>query len=202
MFKIIIKDSNWAFAHGLRYCFENVLAGSMLSPGSYISSTLSLQVDIIFQEIDSSADCPVIAPCISSKFNGIVFYIMESARRGDMRSASGCLKSVPVIFRDDSLSQVRDKVLKHLRLWRRVGYDGILARDCAACGRLRLTENEINVIRLLSRGLSLTETAWVLGKNVKTVFTQKKSAMNKLKLKTSRELFSFIIKHRQVLCMM
>ncbi|OKB68820.1 hypothetical protein BHU62_01875 [Serratia marcescens] len=109
------------------------------------------------------------------------------------------MKYFPIIYRDDSLGTVQEKVLRQLNLWQRVGYDSLAASACSACGRAKLTENEIKVLSLLAKELSLTEAAWVLGKNIKTVFTQKKSAMNKLRLKNSYELNLFIINHQQAL---
>ncbi|HIE0647010.1 TPA: helix-turn-helix transcriptional regulator [Serratia marcescens] len=196
MLNIIIRDSDAAFGFGLRSYLEQELS-LYYSKQRFINAYGTLrQADILFQAVVEGADCLLALPGIGGKFSGIIFLIMEPSTKPP---ASACLRHLPVIYRHDSLSVVWDKVLRQLKLWQRVGGEGVLSNVCAACGRSKLTENEIKVLSLLAKEFSLTEAAWVLGKNIKTVFTQKKSAMNKLNLTSGRELSSFIIKHRRAL---
>lgn len=201
MINVVIKDNNAAYAMGLRHYLQQVLPQNYLRQLFCSSVNLACRRNILFYEVDPTVDCLIAASCIAGGANGVIFFIMDR-QAGKQLRAGDCLKYFPVIFRDEPLAIVREKVMQRLRLWQRVGYGASEPGHCTACGRPRLTKNETKVIALLAKEFSLTETAWVLGKNVKTVFTQKKSAMKKLNLTTGRELSSFIIKHRQVLGML
>lgn len=198
MFTVTIRSVDAVFSLGLLSVVNGVVSEQLQDRRYFLSDDINIKPTVLFQEIDPVVDCRITASCIGDGFYGIVFFIMERSSQM-MRNLPGCLKAFPVIFHDDSLAAVREKVLKQLMLWQRTGYNSLFPRACTACGWKRLTMNEIQVISLLAKEFSLTETAWVLGKNVKTVFTQKKSAMNKLNLSSSRELRSFIIKHRRAL---
>lgn len=54
-----------------------------------------------------------------------------------------------------------------------------------------LTPKESEVLRLLASGMSVTQVADYLHRSVKTISTQKKSAMLKLGLKNDAELFNY-----------
>ncbi|RSV83222.1 hypothetical protein EGH57_21150 [Klebsiella aerogenes] len=108
-------------------------------------------------------------------------------------------KHFPVIYRGDSLAIIRRKILAQIKSWGGVGYYESAISTCAAYGRSTLTESEINVLELMAREYSINEAASELGKSIKTIYTQKRSAMLKLRLKNSHELRLFIIRHRRML---
>lgn len=54
-----------------------------------------------------------------------------------------------------------------------------------------LTPKELEVIRLFSRGVSLTEIARQLSRSITTVATQKRSAMRKLNVTTNADLVTY-----------
>ncbi|UTO00469.1 hypothetical protein [Serratia nematodiphila] len=195
---ITIKDENAAFSMGLRYYIQQSIPKWLKKDVRYKGERESGQVDMLFLAVKSPVDCFLLLSIIGKGCDGIVFFIMDRPEERELLP-SRCLKYFPVIFRGDSLASIRDKILGKLKIWYRAGHIEGMSSVCSGCGRLKLTENEIAVIGLLAREYSLTETAWVLGKNVKTVYTQKKSAMNKLKLNNSHELRLYIINHRRVL---
>ncbi|CAI1138060.1 fimbriae regulatory protein FimW [Serratia marcescens] len=195
---ITIKDENAAFSIGLRYYIQQSVTKWLKKDVSYKGEGEPGQINMLFLAVKPYVDCFLLLSIMGKGTDGIVFFIMDRPEDRGLLSAR-CLKYFPVIYRGDSLASIRDKILGELKIWRRAGYFEGMSSVCSGCGRLKLTENEITVIGMLAREYSLTETAWVLGKNVKTVYTQKKSAMNKLKLNNSHELRLFIINHRRVL---
>ncbi len=183
---------------GLRYYIQHSILKWFKKDERYKGESEPEEIEMLFIAVKPSVDCFLLLSIMGRENDGIVFFIMERPEERELLPAR-CLKYFPVIYRGDSLAAIRDKVLGTLKIWRGAGYFEGMSSVCSGCGRLKLTENEITVIGLLAREYSLTETAWVLGKNVKTVYTQKKSAMNKLKLNNSHELRLYIINHRRVL---
>jgi len=198
MFNINIRDSNTYFSFGLRIYLADLFSEIGKSFFFFDSSDKLSHVDIVFHSTSPDLGCVLAFPQVSREFNGLVFFIMEGEDK-QARLKSECLKSFPVIFRDDPLSVVRSKVLRQVSHWQKGQYGGIISGSCATCGRARLTENEMKVITLLSKERSLTDTAWILGKNVKTVFSQKKSAMKKLNLRNRKSFIKFIVEYRNMI---
>ncbi|WP_323897926.1 response regulator transcription factor [Aeromonas veronii] len=58
-----------------------------------------------------------------------------------------------------------------------------------------LTAKESEVVRLLATGMSVTQVADYLHRSVKTISTQKKSAMTRLGLQSDSELFQYAKEH-------
>ncbi|MGE6104570.1 LuxR C-terminal-related transcriptional regulator [Aeromonas veronii] len=58
-----------------------------------------------------------------------------------------------------------------------------------------LTPKESEVVRLLASGMSVTQVADYLHRSVKTISTQKKSAMVRLGLQSDSELFQYAKEH-------
>lgn len=56
---------------------------------------------------------------------------------------------------------------------------------------VELSLKEIEVVRLLANGMSVTQVASYLNRSVKTISTQKTNAMQKLGLKSDSELFHY-----------
>ncbi len=192
---MIIRDSDAFFSFGLRCYLESEFSMRYVTGRGRAYDPMN-QIDVIFQMVESETDCLLALSGICERFSGVVFFIMRSPGK---TGCNICLKHFPVIYRADSFVTVRQKISRQLKLWQQADCDGAVPSICVACGRPKLTTNEIKVLSLLAKELSLTKVALVLGKNIKTVFTQKKSAMNKLGLKNSYELSLFIIKHRRVL---
>lgn len=197
MLSISIRDSNAHFSFGLRVYLTDFFLDIGKLTCFFDSSDKLSNADIVFHSTLPDLGCVLAFTQVSREFNGLVFFIMEGKDK-QLRLKNDCLKSFPVIFRDDPLSVVRNKVLRQVSHWQKGQYGGIISGSCATCGRARLTENEIKVITLLSKERSLTDTAWILGKSVKTVFSQKKSAMNKLDLKNRKSFRDFIVEYRKV----
>ncbi|KHA57469.1 capsular biosynthesis protein [Aeromonas hydrophila] len=58
-------------------------------------------------------------------------------------------------------------------------------------GLVQLTPKESEVVRLLASGMSVTQVAGYLHRSIKTISTQKKSAMSRLGLQSDSELFHY-----------
>ncbi|MCP1601797.1 DNA-binding NarL/FixJ family response regulator [Aeromonas caviae] len=56
---------------------------------------------------------------------------------------------------------------------------------------MQLTPKESEVVRLLASGMSVTQVAEYLNRSVKTISTQKKSAMLRLGLQSDSALFHY-----------
>jgi two-component system, NarL family, captular synthesis response regulator RcsB len=58
-----------------------------------------------------------------------------------------------------------------------------------------LSAREAEILRMISRGLTVTNIARTTGRSVKTVSQQKKNAMRKLGIAMDRELFEYVRSH-------
>lgn len=203
MLKVIIKDSNAVFALGLRLCLEQELLcrGKLFQFFDWPSEVR--HADIIFHQVEPRVDCLLAMPYIKHDFNGIFFPIVEREQDGKERNlVCECLRHLPIIYRDEPLAIIMERVFRQLASREKMKYiehDGVVSKSCHFCGRSRLSVNEIKVIKLLSKECSLTSISWILKKNVKTVFTQKKTAMKKLNLQNNKELYSFILNNRNAI---
>lgn len=56
---------------------------------------------------------------------------------------------------------------------------------------IQLTPKEVEVVRLLANGMSVTQVAEYLHRSIKTISTQKKSAMHRLGLTSDSELYHY-----------
>ncbi|CAJ1892155.1 TPA: response regulator [Aeromonas hydrophila] len=63
----------------------------------------------------------------------------------------------------------------------------------------QLTPKENEVVRLLASGMSVTQVAEYLHRSVKTISTQKKSAMARLGLQSDSDLFHYAKEHGMIL---
>ncbi|MBL5902037.1 helix-turn-helix transcriptional regulator [Serratia fonticola] len=203
MLGIVIKDNNAAYALGLRLGLEQALSSRKRAVKYFDLADDTWRCDIIFQQIDPGIDCLLATPYIQQGFKGIFFPIVErDTNDKEHDEVCECLRHFPIIFRDEPLGAVVDRVVRQLECRDRVKHvehDGIMTKSCCVCGRLRLSTNEMKVIKLLSKEYSLTRISFVLKKSVKTVFTQKKSAMKKLNLQTNQELYSFISDNKEMI---
>ncbi|MFQ2203613.1 response regulator [Aeromonas hydrophila] len=66
-------------------------------------------------------------------------------------------------------------------------------------GLVQLTPKESEVVRLLAGGMSVTQVAEYLHRSVKTISTQKKSAMLRLGLQSDSDLFHYAKEHGMIL---
>ncbi|WP_447875930.1 LuxR C-terminal-related transcriptional regulator [Serratia fonticola] len=203
MLGIVIKDNNAVYALGLRLCLEQALSSREQEVKYFDLADDAWRCDIIFQQIDPGTDCLLATPYIQQGFKGVFFPIVErDTNDKGHNEICECLRHFPIIFRDEPLSAVVNRVVRQLECRdrvRHVEHDSIMTKSCCVCGRPRLSSNEMKVIKLLSKEYSLTRISFVLKKSVKTVFTQKKSAMKKLNLKSNQELYSFIINNKEMI---
>lgn len=203
MLGIVIKDNNAAYAWGLRNCLEQALSSRGQTVKCYDQTDDVCRSDIIFQQIDLGTDCLLAIPYIKHGFKGVYFPIVErdtnEKGRGELCE---CLRHFPIIFRDEPLGAVVERVTRQLEIHDRmkyIEYESIIAKSCCVCGRHRLSLNEIKVIKLLSKEYSLTRISCFLKKSVKTIFTQKKTAMKKLNLNSNQELYLFLINNKEMI---
>lgn len=203
MLGIVIKDNNAAYALGLRLGLEQALSSRAQTVKYFDLADDAWRCDIIFQQIDPGIDCLLATPYIQQGFKGVFFPIVQrDTNDKGHNEICECLRHFPIIFRDEPLGTVVDRVVRQLECRDRVKHvehDTIMTKSCCVCGRLRLSTNEMKVIKLLSKEYSLTRISFVLKKSVKTVFTQKKSAMKKLNLQTNQELYSFISDNKEMI---
>jgi DNA-binding CsgD family transcriptional regulator len=203
MLGIVIKDNNAVYALGLRLGLDQALSSRKQTVKYFDLTDDTRRCDVIFQQIDSGTDCLLATPYIQQGFKGIFFPIVERETQDkEHNEVCECLRHFPIIYRDEPLGAVVERIVRQLECRDRVKHvehESIIAKSCYVCGRPRLSSNEMKVIKLLSKEYSLTRIAYVLKKSVKTIFTQKKSAMKKLNLKSNQELYSFIINNKAMI---
>ncbi len=203
MLGIVIKDNNAAYALGLQLCLEQALSARGRAVKHYDLTDDVWRCDIIFQQVDPGTDCLLATPYVKQGFKGVFFPIVErDTNDKGQHEVCECLRHFPIIFRDEPLGTVIERVVRQLESRDRmqhIEHESIIAKSCGVCGRLRLSLNEMKVIKFLAKEYTLTRISYVLKKSVKTIFTQKKSAMKKLNLQTNQELYSFINHNKEMI---
>ncbi len=134
---------------------------------------------------------------------GIIFPICEyEVNKITPSQRHTCTQELPIIYRQDPPSTVIQKVSRQLsRLHEKDKYlyNKIMRKQCDICDKHQMTKNEIEVLRLINQEYGLTSIANILNKNVKTVHSQKKSAMNKLNITSNIGLYAFLRKNWKLL---
>lgn len=203
MLRVVINDSNAAFALGLRLCLEHELLAHRKLFQLFDWPSEAPHADILFHQIEPGTDCLLAMPYMVHSFKGIFFPIVERGWDDKERNLiCECLRHLPVIYRDEPLALIMERIfrqLEHRERMKSIASDGVFSKLCHFCGRSRLSINEIKVIKLLSKERSLTSISWILKKDVKTIFSQKKTAMKKLNLQNNYELYSFILNNRNAI---
>ncbi|CAI2486509.1 MULTISPECIES: helix-turn-helix domain-containing protein [Serratia] len=197
-YNVIIVGSDKYYAQGLKLLIDKIfIEGGFIGNVSFDKSKLNY-ADVVFKEVEGDGDCAMSLPLISKGFCGVVFPVFRDVR--DVKRGRGSLtcsvfNSGLKFSKRDSTSETVGKIKKYfsqLSMNKEGGYSNALSSTCQSCGKQLLTQCEIDVIELLSAGFSFNSIAYILSRNAKTVYTQKYSAMKKLKLKNNLELTSFI----------
>lgn len=116
---------------------------------------------------------------------GVHGTILESGVRGLVDKASGMTEISLAI---QAVSQGRDYISASFR-------QGLLESSFDAGSPARLSPRELEVIRLFSSGLSVTDIADRLARSIKTVSRQKADAMAKLGLKNDLDIYVYAREH-------
>ena len=102
-----------------------------------------------------------------------------------------------VINKSDDLSHIGLAIVHVMRGQEYIGPSVRLALDCmglSASGQQRdvvLSKRELEVVRLFVSGMTITEIAAQLKRSIKTISTQKNTAMRKLGIERDSELFQY-----------
>lgn len=195
---MLINDVNNFFSVGLsRYinneiyeCIEKELNNNIWRKG--------LGVDLCFIAIETSIDFFFALTLVRKNTKRVILFIMDRPEDGFLIPRWIC-KHFTVIYRNDSLMTIRRKIIDQIRNWGSIGYFDKIENAVYECNRSSLSECEIQVLELIARGVSINGIANILGRSVKTIYSQRYSIMRKLRLKNSHELILFIIKHQRVL---
>ncbi|MHA7845107.1 LuxR C-terminal-related transcriptional regulator [Serratia sp. D1N4] len=201
MLSIAIRDSNTFYVDALR----TILKQHFNARNTQVIFTepdckLVARADLVFQEVDHDIHSLGALPFFGRHFMGVIFPICESEiNLGHTHTGTQVL---PIIYRQDSPSVVINKVSRQLSRLHKSNmqpYEKFMQKQGDIGDKYWLTSKEIEVLRLINQEYCLTAIANILNKNVKTVFSQKKSAMNKLNITSNLGLYTFLRSHWKLL---
>lgn len=204
MLSIVIRDSNKFYTDALHIVLNQYFTDRntqiiFTDP----DCTFLSHADLVFQEIEHETHYLDALPLLGRHFMGIIFPICEyEANKITPNQRHTCIQELPIIYRQDPPSTVIQKVSRQLsRLHEKdkYFYNKIMQKQCDICDKHQMTKNEIEVLRLINQEYGLTSIANILNRNVKTVHSQKKSAMNKLNITSNIGLYAFLRKNWKLL---
>lgn len=204
MLTISITDSNAFFRESLCLLLKEYFSVNEIkvrfteSDNAFLPSS-----DLVFVEVDCITQCLNTLPLFGSGFMGRIFPILTyGAIRKKSQDTHPCINKFPIIYREDRLSTIISKVASNLLFLNhknRVFFDGVISKDCDVCSQSRLTQREAEVLRLMAKEYCVTAISSILNKSIKTVSSQKKSAMNKLSITSNRDLYAFLRNNSKLL---
>lgn len=137
------------------------------------------------------------------RFYGRIFPVLEyGAIHKKADNTHPCINKFPIIYREDTLSTIIGKVTANLLFLNEknmLSCNRVISKDCHVCSQHRLTQRETEVLRLMAKEYCVTAISNILRKSIKTVSSQKKSAMNKLRISNNRDLYAFLRKNSELL---
>lgn len=158
--------------------------------------------DLLFLSTSYATNNLILLPFFCRSFMGMHFQIIEQENNHEKEGViHSCIKEWPIISRKDAVSIVIDKINQSLDLYNEKTrmYSERNYMQCHICSKYKLAPQENEVIRLIAKEKTLTVISNILKRSVKTVHSQKKSAMKKLGVGSNFELYTLLRKNSQLL---
>ncbi|WON78399.1 LuxR C-terminal-related transcriptional regulator [Serratia sp. UGAL515B_01] len=199
MINISISESNRYFEHGLKkilesyFFYQNVKINFTSYDKSFADESW-----LIFRPLDERIDNYGCHPFISNGQQRVVPICMpEDLTKMAMRP---CIRNTVFLFRSDSVDTLLQKLDELWNPWEINNRAGLYdeCTSCEGCSFQQLSYNEKRIIRYIGMGFSISNISRILKKNVKTVSSQKRSAMKKLNMSRNIDLYRFLIHSAQL----
>jgi fimbrial protein FimW len=197
MLSIVIRDSNKIYMDALRTVLNQYFTdGDIQVVFAESDCNVLAHADLVFQAVEDETHYFDALPFLGRHFTGVIFPVCEYEVNKIITSQRHtCIQEHPIIYRQDPPSTVIQKVsrqLSRLHETDKYPYKKVMRKKCDICDMNQMTKNEIEVLILISQEYCLTAIANILNKSVKTVYSQKKSAMNKLNITSNIGLYAFL----------
>ncbi|ELI6452906.1 hypothetical protein RRM53_002513 [Yersinia ruckeri] len=196
MLTITTIDSDIFYMHSLQLLLDQHFKSQKIkvhfTEPDYVFYSIS---DLTFIAVDCVTDNLLALPFFNCSFIGTTFLILKcenNQKHADI--IHSCIKDLPIIYRKDRASVIIDKISKAFSLHEKstVPDADVTHKKCHLCFQYQLAPQENKVIRLIAKEYTLTAISSIMKKSIKTVYAQKKSAMNKLGVSSNFELYAFL----------
>lgn len=210
-FKIILADDHPLILTGVRCLIEHIEPHcEVIAEASQASQVFNLlqqhHCDLLVTDFsmprDTRCDGLVMIRQLRRDHPGLSILVLTQVQNYAIFESLIQLGVNGIILKDavvDELADaIRQTLLGHRYIGRAVKKSLLTTVDITCIGDSncvsnvnRLTAKESEVVRLLASGMSVTQAANFLHRSVKTVSTQKKSAMRRLGISSDSALFEF-----------
>lgn len=210
-FKIILADDHPLILTGVRYLIERIEPHcEVVAEGSHASQVFNLlqqhHCDLLITDFsmprDTRCDGLVMIRQLRRDYPELSIIVLTQIQNYAIFESmiqlgvSGIILKAAVV--DELADAIRQTLLGHRYIGQAVKKSLLTNVDLSCLGDSscvsnvnRLTVKESEVVRLLASGMSVTQAANFLNRSVKTISTQKKSAMRKLGISSDSALFEF-----------
>lgn len=203
-FRIILSDDHPLILAGIRSLIEKITPRCDVVAEAYRVSDLYILLrqqpcDLLITDFsmpgDSRSDGLVMVQQLRREYPNLAIIVLTQLHNNAILQAllqcgiSGLILKKSVIT---ELSEaIRQVLLGHTYIGKSVKTLLTEAGISRHTDLTPLTPKESEVVRLLASGMSVTQVAELLNRSVKTISTQKKSAMMRLGLQSDSELFFY-----------
>lgn len=195
--RIIIADDHPVFLIGLRAvitsAFDNhfVISGEAMNVDQLLSSLEKELPDVLITDFNmpgvEQSDGLRLIETVRRKYPLLSVVVVTSLSNAGLIN-SILNKGVYAVINKQSLTTELTYCLKNLLQGRQY----TMRRDLQTSHAKDISPRELEVIRLLAQGKSINDIANMLNRTKQTISSQKKSAMNKIGVKSTAELFEYI----------
>lgn len=199
MINISISESNRYFEHGLKRLLESYFFYQNVKVNftSY-DKNFAEESWLIFRPLDERIDNYGCYPFVNNGQQRVVPICMpEDLAKITIRP---CIRGTVFLFRNDSVDTLLTKLDSLWNPWENSSQPRTEGRctSCEGCNFQQLSYSEKRIIRYIGMGFSISNISRILNKNVKTVSSQKRSAMKKLNMSRNIDLYRFLIHSEQL----
>jgi two-component system capsular synthesis response regulator RcsB len=197
--KVVIADDHPLVILGVRYMLERdgtiMVVGAAEEPGTLLNCLAHTQCDVVVTKFAmparSQADGLMMLKAIREAFplvRIVALTMLDSPLMQERMRKAGAVAVLnqlgdPADLPRTVMAAYQGRSLSNMR---------IIATPCSdSTGSRSLSWREVEVVRLCASGMSITDIARRCRRSVKTISTQKHSAMKKLGIKNDAELFHY-----------
>ncbi|ALX96634.1 hypothetical protein AV650_25225 [Serratia fonticola] len=185
---ISLNDHNSYFLAGLQYALIEYFT-DIRTQVDFSSGYSSDKPDIIFQALYQGERTDICRRFPADAPQPLYFVIRDKTER-QFTPPIHCIAKSNTLYRNQSIDDMLGMVKMAMQS-RSLSQEK--APYCPACHRQSLTERECQVLYYLRHGISQSQTASILQLKVKTVYSHKRSAMQKLNFTRNSELIHWML---------
>ncbi|MBS4723221.1 response regulator [Aeromonas veronii] len=203
-FKIILADDHPLILTGIRSLIEKITPHCEVVAEAYqVSDLLKLlqqhRCDLLITDFsmpgDTRSDGIVMVQQLRRDYPNLPIIVLTQIHNAGILQSLIQLGVSGILLKKAVISELSDAIRQILSGHSYIGSSAKNLLAEAGLGHhtslVQLTPKESEVVRLLANGMSVTQVAEYLHRSVKTISTQKKSAMIRLGLQSDSALFEY-----------